>query len=292
MNPSTAPRSVASLLAVLGFLSALCALAPRACGADSRREQSISFPEIRPHTVGDAPFSLSASASSGLDVVLEVVAGPASLSGGKLTLTGGTGIVIVRASQGGDSDFQPAIAERAFAVNPPPSAPLIVSEPASAVASVGEAVVLRVQVSGVPEPALQWRKDGIPVEGSVGPELVIAAAAVADSGSYDVVAANASGRAVSTAARVSVGKRRQLISFQAPAATPSAGQPVTLNASASSGLPVQFTVVSGAATVSGSTLTAGAGTVVVAAAQAGDADYDPAEPVLQTMVFSADPLQH
>jgi YD repeat-containing protein len=63
--------------------------------------------------------------------------------------------------------------------------------------------------------------------------------------------------------------------------------PITLTATASSGLPVTFSVLSGPATVSGSTLTiTGAGTVVVAANQAGNSNYAAAAQVTQTITVT------
>jgi hypothetical protein len=80
----------------------------------------------------------------------------------------------------------------------------------------------------------------------------------------------------------------QSISFTAPA-TPVAytTTPITLSATASSGLPVTFSVLSGPATVSGSTLTlTGVGTVVVAADQAGNTTYSAATEVTQNIVVN------
>ena len=66
--------------------------------------------------------------------------------------------------------------------------------------------------------------------------------------------------------------------------------PVTLNATASSGLTVSYTV-SGPATLTGSTLTfTGAGTVVVTASQAGNSSYGAATPVPQTIIVNPAPL--
>ena len=66
--------------------------------------------------------------------------------------------------------------------------------------------------------------------------------------------------------------------------------PVTLNATASSGLTVSYTV-SGPATLSGSTLTfTGTGTVVVTASQAGNSSYGAATPVPQTIIVNPAPL--
>ena len=62
---------------------------------------------------------------------------------------------------------------------------------------------------------------------------------------------------------------------------------VTLNASATSGLPVSYTVVFGPATLNGNVLTiTGAGSVTVQATQAGNGQYAPAAPVSQTFTVS------
>jgi hypothetical protein len=65
-----------------------------------------------------------------------------------------------------------------------------------------------------------------------------------------------------------------------------------LSATASSGLPVEFTVVEGPTVLSGDTLNfTGLGQVVVQASQMGDATYAPAAPVARSFVI-ADALQH
>ncbi len=63
--------------------------------------------------------------------------------------------------------------------------------------------------------------------------------------------------------------------------------PVGLSATASSGLPVSFSVISGPAMISGNTLTiTGAGMVVVEADQAGNSQWLPAPPVQQSFVVA------
>jgi hypothetical protein len=63
---------------------------------------------------------------------------------------------------------------------------------------------------------------------------------------------------------------------------------IPLNATATSGLPVSYTVISGPATVTGNILTiAGAGTVTVQANQTGNESYSAAPPVLLTFTVSA-----
>ena len=78
----------------------------------------------------------------------------------------------------------------------------------------------------------------------------------------------------------------QTITFPQPA-TVSYGATTLLGASASSGLAVLYSVVSGPATITGSTLTySGAGTVVVSASQAGNATYSVATTISVTIIVN------
>ena len=64
--------------------------------------QFIEFEAIPDKLNFAAPFTLNATASSGLPVQFELVEGPAALSGNTVTLTGEEGVVKIRASQPGD----------------------------------------------------------------------------------------------------------------------------------------------------------------------------------------------
>ncbi len=262
-------------------------LVPGAAGQDAARKQEIVLGELPTRTVDDPPFEVVVRATSGLPVALQIVAGPAVLDGKKVKLTGVPGLVIVRASQAGDGTWLPARdAERAFTVRPHPMAPAIRFGPTGREAAIGERLLLTVEASGEPPPAFQWRKDGSPVTGATGRALEIASAALSDTGTYDVVVSNALGASTSAGARVNVTKRHQSILFQASTAAVPVGQPVTLNANATSGLPVHFEVVSGIASLSGGTMTSQGGTVVVQAEQPGDATFEAAMPVTQTFIFT------
>ncbi|HEU5081551.1 MAG TPA: MBG domain-containing protein [Opitutaceae bacterium] len=114
-----------------------------------------------------------------------------------------------------------------------------------------------------------------------------------NAGTYTVVAtvdtASQSGSATAT---LTIGKASQVITFDAPSGLDTGSAPFVLSASASSGLPVTFTVVSGPATVSGNTttLTGAPGDVTVTAAQAGDNNHFAAADVSRTFtVISAGP---
>ncbi|MFZ1807386.1 MAG: ELWxxDGT repeat protein [Cyclobacteriaceae bacterium] len=70
--------------------------------------QSVSFDPIVSKTFGDAPFSLDATASSGLEVEYMIDNNAvAMLSGNTVTIVG-AGIAIITASQSGNNDYEPA----------------------------------------------------------------------------------------------------------------------------------------------------------------------------------------
>ncbi|MBK9014114.1 MAG: PQQ-dependent sugar dehydrogenase [Saprospiraceae bacterium] len=91
-----------------------------ACAGTS---QTISFSAISDKLVGAAPFTLTASASSGLPVIFYVTEGPAQVLGNQVTLLGVPGKVIIAATQPGNGTVGPAVnAEQSFWVNvAPPS---------------------------------------------------------------------------------------------------------------------------------------------------------------------------
>ena len=83
-----------------------------------------------------------------------------------------------------------------------------------------------------------------------------------------------------------VSLQSQAITFPAPGAQ-TYNSPLVLAATATSGLPVTYTVSSGPATLSGNTLTfTGTGSVTVQASQAGNANYSAAIPVSETFTVN------
>ena len=92
--------------------------------SSSKQNQSITFAAVPNKQTTDGSFTLSASSSSDLTVILSIVSGHdvATLSGNTLTLNGVTGAVTVRASQGGNANFNPAASVvRSFEVSAPSS---------------------------------------------------------------------------------------------------------------------------------------------------------------------------
>ena len=84
---------------------------------------------------------------------------------------------------------------------------------------------------------------------------------------------------------ITVAKADQVITFEAQDTAEQADSPIALVATSTSGLAVAFAVQSGPATLSGAdlTITAGTGTIVVRATQAGNANYNAATPVDQSI---------
>ncbi len=107
-----------------------------------------------------------------------------------------------------------------------------------------------------------------------------------------VIEADQAGNAVYAAAppvqhTLVVNPANQTITFKALSAVTYGVGPITLGATASSGLPIAYTVVSGPGSVSGSHLTiTGAGAIVVKATQAGNANYNAATAVTQTLTVN------
>jgi len=70
--------------------------------------QAISFPQIPNHLTIDTPFTIEATATSGLPVQFAILSGPATIDGNVITLTGQPGEVKVEATQPGNTQYNPA----------------------------------------------------------------------------------------------------------------------------------------------------------------------------------------
>jgi sugar lactone lactonase YvrE len=77
--------------------------------AVNQATQTISFTRpASPISHTSSPITLNATTTSGLPITFTVQSGPATVSGNTLTLTGGTGTVMIVASQPGNSNYLPA----------------------------------------------------------------------------------------------------------------------------------------------------------------------------------------
>jgi parallel beta-helix repeat protein len=242
----------------------------------AKASQTISFGPIAPQTYGNPPFAISATASSGLQIIFRIVSGPATISGNTITLTG-VGTVVVEASQPGNTNYNAATP---------------VSQ--SFTSKLGQTITFAAipsKVYGNPPFALSaTASSGLVVSFRIvsGPATVSNSTVTITGAGTVIVEASQAGNTTynaATAVRQSfiVAKANQTISFPAITSKSYGTAPFTVTASASSGLPLTFRIVSGPATISGSTITlTGIGTVVVEASQAGNANYNAATPVSQS----------
>jgi len=128
-NPST---GVISGIPTAAGASALSVSATSAIGSGNatvaltiaRANQSITFAPLAGSVLVNQPVSITATASSGLTTTLGVVSGNATLSGNSLTILS-VGPVLLRASQAGDSNYNPATAELSLGAVDNPKTPQV-----------------------------------------------------------------------------------------------------------------------------------------------------------------------
>ena len=233
--------------------------------------QTIAFTPVASRTFNDPPVTLAATSSSGMPVTFRVVRGPASVSGATLTLTG-AGVVAVAADQAGNANFLPA----------PSVTNTFTAGPASQV--IAFAPVGNRTFNDPPVTLAATSSSGLPVTFRVvsGPATVSGATLTLTGAGGIAVAADQAGKAnflpaVSVTNSFSIGKATQTITFAPVPDMDYTLDLVPLAATTSSGLPVTFRVLNGAAVVDGGTLKlTGVGSITVAADQAGNTDDLPA----------------
>jgi sugar lactone lactonase YvrE len=250
----------------------------------NQASQAITFtPLTTPISYSAAPIALSATADSGLPVTFSIVSGPGSVSGSTLTITG-VGTVVVAANQAGNTDYAAATQV---------TQSIVVNQASQAITFA--TLATPISYSTTPIALSATANSGLSVAFSVvsGPGTVSGSTLTITGVGTLVVAANQAGNANYAAATqvtqsIAVNQASQTITFTAPTTPVTYGAAaITLSATASSGLPVAFSVVSGPGTVSGGKLTVtGVGTVVVAANQAGNANYAAATQVTHSVVVS------
>jgi hypothetical protein len=248
----------------------------------TNQSQTITFPAIADRTFGDAPIQLVAAASSGLPVTFSVVSGPAALtSSNVLTLTG-AGAVTAEADQQGNSSFNAAT-------------PVDVSfNVARADQSIGFAPVPDKSAGDAPFTLTATASSGLPVYFNIlsGPAVVDTnnTLTLLGAGSVIVLAWEPGNSNYNAAVTVqhsfNVSKIPQTITFGVLSSQKQGDAPFPLNATASSGLLVNFSA-SGPATLNGNIVTlTGFGTVIVTASQPGNSIYAAASGVTQSFVVA------
>jgi hypothetical protein len=190
----------------------------------AQASQTINFPAIPNHMTTDAPFTLNATASSGLAVSYSVTSGPATISGNTVTLTG-AGTVVIQASQAGNTNYSAATpVSQSFVVLPP--APTLVSiTPASGVLNAGATTITltgsyfastdMVELNGAALASTYVNATTI--------TAIIPASFLASAGTGQITVVDANGR--TTAGQTFTVIMAPAINFSGPATTTSAAQP-------------------------------------------------------------------
>lgn len=238
-----------------------------------RTPQTITFSDIAATVIGDVvygqTFTLSATASSGLPVSFTIT-GPGSIDGTQLILTG-IGNVSVTASQEGSDTYSPA---------PPVTHSVSVVKSTLFIDAHDTTITY-----GDPIPtSYGFTYRGFVLDDTASdltqePIMEATASASSNAGNYSirpvVFGQDEHYHFQYVNGSLTIDKAQQSISFAAiPDADLAMTTSVTLNATASSGLPVMYLVTSGNASLTGNTLNLeGSGLVTVQARQEGNVNY-------------------
>ncbi|MGN7723572.1 chondroitinase-B domain-containing protein [Chitinophaga sp. 22620] len=244
-----------------------------------RKQQTVGLDSIGDLTYGDEPVVLNAFSTADLPVTLEVASGPATLQDSLLTVTG-TGLVTIRAFQPGNGNFFPDDSTITITVHKAEQS--VFFEEIGNKTYGDSAFRLNANVASQ-----------LPVHFSI-----IAGPAVLDSNLLTITGAgevtvmaiqegNENYLADSTEQTFTVNKAGQTITF--PVIAPRIKyQTVTLEAAASSGLPVTYSLVAGSGVITGNRIRlTGEGITIVKATQAGNENLEEASAEQSILVLGA-----
>lgn len=160
----------------------------------NRLSQAIAFGALAGKQVGNVPFSLTATANSGLPVSFSSsVTSVATVSGSTVTIIG-VGSTTLTASQGGDATYLPASSvPQTLMVSAAPSIPSISTPPLGQSFTLGSAVALSVSAGGTGPLFYQWQFNGVNIGGATTATLALSNLSPTNAGAYRVVITNAVG---------------------------------------------------------------------------------------------------
>jgi uncharacterized repeat protein (TIGR03803 family) len=246
--------------------------------------QTITFGALPSKLVTDAPFSLSATADSGLPVsYTSSNTQVATISGSTLTIVG-AGTADITAKQAGNATYASATDVTQTLTVSKISQTITFGALAAKLVTDAPFTLSATADSGLP---VSYTSSNVQVATVSGNMVTIVA-----SGSVDITAHQAGNATYSSAADVvqtlTVSKLSQSITFGPLPGKLLTDAPFTLSATADSGLPVSYTSSNfQVATVNGNTVTiTGAGTTSIIAQQPGDFTYSSATAVVQTLTVT------
>jgi hypothetical protein len=247
----------------------------------AKQVQTIVFPQLPTIRVGSSPVALNVKTTAGLPAELEIISGPGALTGNSLSIIG-PGIISIVASHPGDGLREPA--------------PRVTNEiEVLKLAQTIDFPLIAAISFGAGDVELKGSaSSGLPVEYEVlsGPATLEARSLRPTGAGVVHVRLTQPGNAVYQAAspfeaEVVISKANQAITFSPIADVVFGTSPIQLRAEATSGLPIKFEVVSGAAILAGDILTVRtAGVVKISATQAGNTNYHEALEVEQSFTVT------
>jgi hypothetical protein len=246
----------------------------------AKANQTITFGALPARTFGDPDFAVSATASSGLAVILSA-AGNCTVNGSTVHING-AGSCTVTASQPGDGNRNAATAvTRPFTIAKATQTINITTHaPASAAYDSHFTVAAAGGGSGNP---VTYKGTG--ACSNDGAAFTMTSGTGACTVAY-TQAGNADYEAAQTAETVTAGKAAQTITFVRPGDKTYGDADFGVSASASSGLAPSFAAEGACTVVASNVHITGAGSCTVTASQAGDGNYGAAPAVARSFSIS------
>lgn len=246
-----------------------------------KKEQNIFFHSLNNIAKVKDIIELNVSSSSGLSVSLSIVSGDAKLDGNKLTVNS-EGKVIIKASQSGNFEFLEAETTKEIVVEKRSQTFNSVDIPTSA--KVNDILTLNATASSNLPVSFEIISGEATLKEN---QLTCTKAGTVKIKTIQI--GNDEFEAIETTGEIVVSKKSQTISFTSPPASTKVNDVLSLNANASSTLPVSFEIVSGEANLNGNQLTCTkSGILKVKAKQIGNDEYEAAEATIEIAVSKKD----
>ncbi len=254
-------------------------------------DQVITFEPIPNKLTTDPPFEFVASISSGLPLEFNY-SGPIILENNTVTLTGEAGIAIISISHPGGQGYNPTSENVIFTVSNPEKTnqtitvepipnKLTIDEPFEVVATSSSGLTLMYLITNGPATIID---NTITLTGETG--IVEVTVSQAGNETFNPAEENV------TFNVTDAGKIDQTITFNQISDVTYGDADFELSASASSGLPISFTILTGPISIEENIISInGVGTVKIAANQSGNDDFNPAPEATVTFeIAKADQL--
>jgi large repetitive protein len=239
----------------------------------SKAEQQITFNALTNKTVGDADFEVGATASSNLAVSFSA-AGNCTVTGAQVHLTG-AGACTITAAQEGNADYNPAApVVRAFSIGK--SDQQITFDP-----------IANKTLGDVDFNVTPTTSSNLPVSLSATGDCTVTGTQIhlAGAGACTITASQVGDinyNAANPVARsFSIGKAEQQITFNALPNKTVGDADFGIDATTSSNLAVGFSAAGNCTVTAAQVHLTGAGVCAITASQNGDANYNPAAPVIR-----------